>query len=153
MQGSDTVKSEEALKNGERREFPREHCSRKGCAHLWDVDCHQKRLDTGNVALSVWPFLALCDRKLCPFDIGTWWKQTILQLDLFCYISGSAITMTVLMMLLMIEYGGGFTDEVDGGRGTRFVGLPFPQVEVRSTMYSPCSGCTHHCSNVDQAWI
>ena len=50
--------------------------------------------------------------------------------------SGSAITMTVLMMLLMIEYGGVFTDEVDGGRGTRFVGLPFPQVEVRFTMYS-----------------
>ena len=25
--------------------------------------------------------------------------------------------MTVLMMLLIIEYGGGFTDEVDGGRG------------------------------------
>ena len=56
--------------------------------------------------------------------------------------------MTVLMMLLMIEYGGVFTDEVDGGRGTRFVGLPFPQVEVRCTMYtlhSPVGEvqCTH----------
>ena len=62
----------EALKNGERREFLGEHCSRKGCAHLWDVDCHQKSPDMGNVALSVWPYLALCDRELCLFDIGTW---------------------------------------------------------------------------------
>ena len=57
--------------------------------------------------------------------------------------TGSAITMTVLMMLLMIEYGGVFTDEVDGGRGTRFVGLPFPQVEVRCTMYNVLTLAVH----------
>ena len=77
--------------------------------------------------------------------------KTNKQLDLFCYMSGSAITITVLMMLLMIDGGSLMRWMVEEELDSWACHFHRWRYDVQCT--HPCSACTHHCSNVDQAWI